>query len=57
MSISAPDVSNLSAVMQRGGKWWVETSRLGSRRVAHLREECAAPLFCGDWSDRSEGQV
>ena len=57
MSISAPDVSNLSAVMQRGGKWWIETSRLGSRRVAHLREECAVPLFCGDRSDRSEGQV
>ena len=44
-SISAPAASNLSAEMQMGGKWWIETLRLGIWRVAHLRAECAALSF------------
>ena len=51
-STSAPTVPSSSAEMQRGGKWWIETSRIGRRRVAHLRTECAAPLFCLNRSDR-----
>ena len=52
-SISAPAASNLSAEMQRGGKWWIETLRSGSRRVAQLREGSVAPQFLLDRSDRS----
>ena len=35
-SISAPAALNSSAEMQRGGKWWRETLRLGLGRVVHL---------------------
>ena len=49
--ISAPAALNLSAEMQRGGKWWSETPRLEFWRVAPLGAECAAPLFCWDRSD------
>ena len=51
-SISAPAASNLSAEMQRGGKWWIETLRSGSQRVARLREGSVAPQFLMDRSDR-----
>ena len=44
-SISAPAASNLSAEMQRGGKWWIETLRSVFWRVTHLRAECAALSF------------
>ena len=54
-SISAPAASNLSAEMQRGGKWWIETFRSGSQRVARLREGSAAPQFLLDRSvDQSD---
>ena len=62
--IYAPAASNLSVVMQRGGKWWSETLRLGRCRVVHLRAECAAVLcsetgLTGPWdrSDRWSRQV
>ena len=64
MLTSAPVVSSSSAEMQRGGKWWSETLRLGRRRVEHLWAECAAVLFSetgltGPWdrSDRWSRQV
>ena len=37
-----------------GGRSWSETLRLGSRRVARLREGSAAPQFLLDRSDRSK---
>ena len=48
MLISAPAVSSLSAEMQMGGKWWIETPRLGVSRVAPSRAECAA--LCPIWT-------
>ena len=42
----APAASNLSAGMQRGGKSWIETPRLESCRVAHLRAELQPLRFC-----------
>ena len=53
MLISALAASNSSAEMRRGGKWWIETLRSGSRRVARLREGSVAPQFLLDRSDRS----
>ena len=47
MWISAPAALNLSAEMQRGGKWRSETPRLEFWRVAPLGAECVAPLFAG----------
>jgi len=44
MLTSAPAVSSSSAEMQRGGKWWSETPRLVSCRVAPLRAVCVQPL-------------
>ena len=57
MSISASAASNLSAEMQRGGKWWIETLRLGIWRVAHLRAGCAALSFVstGQWTGLTGG--
>ena len=59
-SIFAPAASNLSAEMQRGGKWWRETLRLGIWRVAHLRARCAALSFVstglnGQWTGLTGG--
>ena len=39
-------ISGSSGGMQKGGRSWSETLRLGSRRVAHLRAKCAALCFC-----------
>ena len=60
MSISAPAASNLSAEMQRGGKWWIETLILEIWRVAHLRAGCAALSFVstdltGQWTGLTFG--
>ena len=42
---------NLSVVMQRDGKWWIEALSLGIWRVAPLWAEGATSLF---WLDRSD---
>ena len=52
-STSASVVSSSSAGMQRGGRSRSGTLRLGRCRVVRLWAECAAFLFCVDWSDRS----
>ena len=51
----APAASNLSAGMQRGGKSWIETPRLESCRVAHLRAELQPLRFC--WTGLTGGYV
>ena len=55
-----PAVSNSSVEMRRGGKWWIETLRLGIWRVAHLRAGCAALSFVstgltGQWTGLTGG--
>ena len=57
MLISALAASNSSAEMRRGGKWWIETLRLGIWRVAHLRAGCAALSFVltGQWTSLTGG--
>ena len=59
MWIFAPAASNLSAGMQRGGKSWIETPRLESCRVAHLRAELQSLRFCwtGLWTGLTGGCV
>ena len=62
MLISALAASNSSAEMRRGGKWWIETLRLGIWRVAHLRAGCAALSFVstgltGQWTGLTGGWV
>jgi len=44
MLISALAASNSSVEMRRGGKWWIETLRLGIWRVARVWAMCAASL-------------
>jgi len=60
MLTSAPAVPSSSAAMQRGGRSWRETLRIGLWRVAHLRAECAALSFVqtgliGQWTGLTGG--
>ena len=48
-STSIPAVSNSSVVMQRGGRWWSQTPRLGSSWIRHLWAECVILSQCLSW--------
>ena len=57
---SAPAVPSSSAAMQRDGRSWRETLRIGLWWVAHLKAECAALSFVqtdliGQWTGLTGG--